>query len=82
MAPIAIYKINFLNKDDKVIGTMQFTSESQRDALYDNINSVDHYLVPDGATQIEKEKVESYTLTPSRQPRRSLISGRYKGGGN
>lgn len=74
-----MYRINFLDENGKTLRTMSFALESQRDALYDSIDSINHHLVPTGTVRLEKEKVERIS-TLYRPRRRSVISGRYKGG--
>lgn len=73
------YQINFLDKNGKTLRSMTFTDEQQRDDLYDSIDSINHHLAPAGAVKVEKEKTEPISLY-RQQPRRSVISGRYKGG--
>lgn len=72
-----IYEIKFLNEQGDVIKTLTFDCEAQRDALYNSIDSVDHREVPADCTKIEQWSRLTAAPTPRR---RSVISGRFKGG--
>lgn len=75
------YKIKFLDNVGNILETLSFDSEAQRDDIYDTIDTINWHLVPANAVRVEKEKVERLPVTPVyRQRRRSIISGRYKGG--
>lgn len=74
-----VYEIKFLNPQGHTLKVLTFDFESQRDDLYNQIDSIDHREVPAGCTRVEQW---SRIVSAPAQLRRSIVSGRFKGGAN
>ena len=72
-----IYEIKFINEQGATLKTLAFDFINQRDDLYNSIDRIYHKDVPAGCTKIEKWDRVTAAATPRR---RSVVTGRYKGG--
>lgn len=73
------FQIKFRNKQGDLVGeTLSFPTYSQCIEMYESLDTVNQHLIPASATAAEWHMIETAVLAS--KPRRSVISGRYKGG--
>lgn len=73
------YEIKFRNEQGELVGQpLPFSTYLQCMEMYESLDTINAHLIPADATGAEWHMIE-VAVTAS-QPRRSMVSGRYKGG--